>query len=84
MDLVRSRREGIAWSNELFEAAIRRALVGQNWQEKASWNAAFRSHRKVWRRAYLRSIDWEHRLSPKLLERVDDEPIPERRFVLIA
>jgi hypothetical protein len=59
-------------------------LVGQSWQEKAAWNSALRSHRRLWRRAYRREVDWQYRLSPALLEREPDDASPaSSHFVLI-
>jgi hypothetical protein len=85
VELARSRSEGIRWSNELFDSAVRRALVGQSWQDKSDWRVAFRQTRSTWRKAYLGKLDVTVRLDAALLEwDEDDEPMPERRFVLIA
>jgi hypothetical protein len=72
------------WSDQRFDYIVKRALVGSNHQERYDWNVAFRSTRNLWRAAYERAIDWEYRLDLTLLERLKDEPEPERRFVLIA
>jgi hypothetical protein len=79
--LAREREAGVPWSDQLFNATIRRSMTGANWTEKANWRAAFDAHRDIWRAAYQRE---DGKIFPlgELARSVDERALPDHVIVI--
>jgi hypothetical protein len=84
-ELTRRRRDGLPWSDRMFDLIVQKALIGSNHQERCDWYVALKATRRTWRSAYERSSDLgSYRLDMRLLDREPaDESLAASRFVLI-